>query len=64
MILLQNNITINEDTITSFSDSSWCDCLDTGRSTGGNITVMQGRPVDQSSHLPIPVTMASSGEAK
>ena len=62
-VLLENNITINEDIITTFSDSSWNDCVDTGRSTGGNITIMQGGPVDHSSHLPIPVAM-SSGEAK
>ena len=63
-VLFQNNISINEDTITTFSDSSWNDCVDTGRSTGGNnITIMQGGPVDHSRHLPIPVAM-SSGEAE
>ena len=62
-VLLENDITVNEDTITTFSDSSWNDCVDTGRSTGGNITIMQGGPVDHSSHLLIPVAM-SSGEAK
>ena len=62
-VLLENSSTINEDTITTFSDSSWDDCVDTGRSTGGNITIMQGGPVDHSSHLQIPVAM-SSGEAE
>ena len=58
-VLLENNITINEDTITTFSDSSWNDCVDTGRGTGGNIIIMQGGPVDHSSHLQIPVEMSS-----
>ena len=47
----------------TFTDSSWNDCIDTGRSTGGNCSIMQGGPVDHSSHLPIPVAM-SSGEAE
>ena len=63
MILLKNNITINEDTITISSDSSWNDCVDTGRSTGVNETTIQGGSVDSSSHLPTPVAM-SSGEAE
>ena len=62
-VLLENNIEINDDTTTTFSDSSWNDCIDTGRSTGGNISIVQGGPVDHSSHLPIPVAM-SSGEAE
>ena len=57
--LLENNITIDEDTITIFSCLSWNDCVDTGRSTGGNITIMQGRPVDHSSRLPILIAMSS-----
>ena len=59
----KNNITPNKDTIITFSDSSWNDCVNTGRSTGGNISIMQGGPVDHSSHLPVPVAM-SSGEAE
>ena len=62
MILLQNNFTFHEDIITTFSGSSWSDCVYTGRSTGGNMTVTQGRPVDHSSHLPIPVAMASGAK--
>ena len=61
--LRDNNIKIDEETIVTFTDSSWNDCIDTGRSTGGNCTIVQGGPVDNSSHLPIPVAM-SSGEAK
>ena len=62
-ILKENNIEINEDTTITFSDSAWNDCIDTGRSTGGNISILQGGPVDHSSHLPIPVAI-SSGEAE
>ena len=62
-ILIENKIQIDEDTVLTFTDSSWNDCIDTGRSTGGNCSIMQGGPVDHSSHLPIPVAM-SSGEAE
>ena len=58
---MENNITINEDTVTTFSDSSWNDCVNTGRNTGGNITTIQGGPVDHSSHLPIPVAISRGG---
>ena len=47
----------------TFSDSSWNDCIDTGRSTGGHITFIQGGAIDYGSHLPVPVAM-SSGEAE
>ena len=62
-LLIENKIKIDEDTVVTFTDSSWNDCVDTGRSTGGNCSIMQGGPVDHSSHLPIPVAM-SSGEAE
>ena len=61
-MLKENNVITNKDTIITFSDSSWNDCVDTVRSTGGNISIMQGGPVGHSSHLPVPVAM-SSGEA-
>ena len=38
-----------------FSDSSWQDCLDTGRSTGAYITLYQGWPIDHGTHVPGPV---------
>ena len=46
-----------------FSNSSWNDCIDTGRSTGGYIALNQGGAVDYGSHLPVPVVI-SSGEAE
>ena len=62
-MLKENNIDINEESNITFSDSSWNDCKDTGRSTGGYLTLCQGGAVDYGSHLPIPVAM-SSGEAE
>ena len=60
---MENNIHIEEDTIVTFADSSWNVCVDTGRSTGGDCTIVQGGPGNHSSHLPIPVVM-SSGEVE
>ena len=47
----------------TFSDSSQNDCVDTGRSTGGYVTFIQGGAVDYRSHPPVPVAK-SSGEAE
>ena len=46
-----------------FSDSSWQDCIDTGRSTGGYIIFKSGGAVDHRCHLPVPIAL-SSGEAE
>ena len=46
-----------------FSDSSWKDCVDTGRSSGGYISLPQGGAVDYGSYLLVCVTI-SSGEAE
>ena len=62
-LLINNNIKTTEDSVIIFSDSSWNDCIDTGRSTGGYISFNQGGPADYGSHLPVPVAM-SSGEAE
>ena len=58
-MLKENNIEINNNEIVMFTDSSWNDCKDTGRSTGGYIAMTQGGTVDYGSHLPIPVAMPS-----
>ena len=58
-ILKENKIIHNKGTIITFTDSSRNDCVDTGRSTGGNISILQGGPVSHSSHLPVPVAMSS-----
>ena len=62
-VLKENNIMLTPNARVTFSDSSWNDCKDTGRSTGGYITFSQGGAVDYGCHLPIPVAM-SSGEAE
>ncbi|MGH7954439.1 MAG: reverse transcriptase domain-containing protein [Gloeomargaritales cyanobacterium] len=61
-LLQDNNITPRRD-LFSFSDSSWQDCPDTGRSTGSYLVFYQGGVVDHSSFIPEPVAM-SSGEAE
>ena len=44
----------------AFSDSSWQDCLDTGRSTGAYIIFYPGGPIDHVTHVPVPVAQSSS----
>ena len=43
-----------------FSDSSWQDCPDTGRSTGAYIIFYQGGPIDHGTHVPGPVSQSSA----
>ena len=62
-MLSDNGIYISDNSVVTFTDSSWNDCVDTGRSTGGHMTLVQGGPIDYGSHLPIPGAM-SSGEAE
>ena len=61
-LLFEHDITTTNQSVITFSDSSCIDCIDTGRSTGGHITFIQGGEVDYRSRLPVPVAM-SSGEA-
>ena len=44
----------------AFSDSSWQDCPDTGRSTGAYIIFYQGRPIDHVTYVPVPVAQSSA----
>jgi hypothetical protein len=46
-----------------FTDASWNDCPDTGRSTCGRMTFYMGGIIDHGTHVPVPVAM-SSGEAE
>ena len=46
--------------ITAFSDASWQDCPDTGRSTIGYITIYQGGIIAANSSVAIPVAMSSA----
>ena len=43
-----------------FSDSSWQDFPDTGRSIGAYIIFNQGGPIDQGKHVPVPVYQSSA----
>ena len=43
-----------------FSDSSWQDCPDTGRSTGAYIILYQGGLIDHGTHVPGPVDQYST----
>ena len=62
-LLHSNGIYMDKDSDIMFSDSSWKDCKDTGRSTSGYLGFSQVGAIDYGSHLPIPVAM-SSGEAE
>ena len=44
----------------AFSDSSWQDCPETGRSTGEYINFYQGWPIDRVTHIPGPVAQYSA----
>ena len=44
----------------AFSDSSWQDCLDTGRSTGAYIILYLGGPIEHGTHVPVPVDQSSA----
>ena len=44
----------------AFSDSSWKDCPDTGRSTGAYIIFYQGGPIDHGTNVPGPVAQYSA----
>ena len=49
-----------ENSMVVFSDSSWQDCPDTGRSTGCFLTLYQGGVVDHHTHMPVPVALSSA----
>ena len=42
----------------AFSDSSWQDCPETGRSTGAYMIFYQGGPIDHGTHVPGPVAQS------
>ena len=49
-----------ENQFIDFSDYSWKDCPDTGRSTGAYIIFYQGGPIDHGTHVPVPVAQSSA----
>ena len=58
-ILRQANIE-TKNHLMAFSDSSWQDCPDTGRSTGAYIISYQGGPIENVTHVPGPVAQSSA----
>ena len=58
-LLIQANIK-TENQLMYFSDSSWQDCPDTGRSKGAYITFYQGGPIDHGTHVPGTVAQSRS----
>ena len=59
----RNNVPIPKDGQITFSDASWQDCPDTGKSTGGRVITVNGGIVDHASQMPVPIAM-STGEAE
>jgi KUP system potassium uptake protein len=57
-LLDEHKISTND--IIAFSDASWQDCPDTGRSTCGHLILYQGGVVAANSHVPTPVAMSSA----
>ena len=56
-LLRQDSIhTLNQ--LMVFSNSSWKDSPDTGRSTGAYIILYQGGPIDHGTHVPVPVSQS------
>ena len=49
-----------ENQLMDFSDSSWQDFPDTGRSTGSYIISYQGGPIDNGTHFTVPVSQSSA----
>ena len=58
-LLRQANIK-TKNNLMAFSDSSWQDCPDTGRSIGAYIIYHQGGPIDHGTHVPGPVAQSSA----
>ena len=58
-LLRQANIK-TKNHLMNFSDYSWQDCLDTGRSTGAYIIFYQGGPIDHGTYVPVPVAQSNA----
>ena len=58
-LLRQANIK-TKNQLMAFSDSSWQDCPDTGRSIGAYIIFYQGGTIDHGTHVPGPVSQSSA----
>ena len=62
-LLRQANIK-TKNHLMDFSDSSWQDFPDTGRSTGAYIIFYQGGPIDHGTNVPGPVAQSSAELSK
>ena len=60
MQVLNRNGKIDTHVFFGLCDSSWQDCVDTGRSTESYILFYQGGPVDFSSMVPVQVAISSA----
>ena len=58
-LLRQSNIK-TKNHLMDFSDSSWQDCPDTGRSTGAYIIFYKGGTIYHGTHVPVPVAQSSA----
>ena len=58
-LLRQDNIK-TKNHFMDFSEFSWQDCPDTGRSTGACIIFYQDGPIDHGTHVPGPVAQYSA----
>ena len=58
--IFRQNINPLQSAFYAFSDSSWNDCPDTGRSTGGYYLFLQGGVVDSAMTFPTPVALSSA----
>ena len=58
--LLRKASNKTENQLMDFSDSSWQDCPDAGRSTGAYIIFYQGGNIDYGTHVPGPVAQSSA----
>ena len=58
--VLESNKIECKNKLVAMSDSSWQDCLDTGKSTGGYLIFFSGGLIRFSSNVPSPVAMSSA----
>ena len=59
-LVFSQNIDTQQSAFIGFADSSWQDCPDTGRSTGGYHIFVQGGIVDSAMTFPVPVALSSA----
>ena len=60
--LLRQAIINTKNQLMDFSDSSWQDCPDTGRSTRSYIILYQDGPLDHGTHVPVPEHLYRRGD--